>query len=98
MVHMTSVGIRELKNNLSRFVRRVEAGESFDVTDRGRTVARLVPIFQYGDRTMNRLDKLIAEGSVMPAANERRAAIKWPKAPLVAPGVAAALIDEDRGD
>ena len=92
---VNSVGIRELKNSLSRFVRRVEAGESFDVTDRGRIVARLVPNFEYGDRTMNRLDKLIAEGLVIPA-QEERTTIKWPKQ-LVAPGVAAALIDEDRG-
>lgn len=94
---MASIGIRNLKNNLSRVVKRVEAGESFEVTDRGRVVARLIPNFEYGFRTMNRLDKLIAEGLVVPAA-QKRTQIKWPKGPLVAPGVAAALIDEDRGE
>lgn len=42
---MTStVAIRELRQNLSRYLRRVEAGESLVVTDRGRGVARLVPL------------------------------------------------------
>ena len=40
---MTSVGIRNLKNQLSRYVRRVAAGERVVVTDRGGVVAELVP-------------------------------------------------------
>lgn len=38
---MASVGIRELKNRLSDYVRRVRRGEEFLVTDRGRVVAEL---------------------------------------------------------
>jgi len=40
---METVGIRELKNHLSVYVRRVEAGDIVIVTDRGRVVAELVP-------------------------------------------------------
>lgn len=40
----STVAIRELRQNLSRYLRRVEAGESLIVTDRGRGVARLVPL------------------------------------------------------
>jgi prevent-host-death family protein len=40
---MTSVGIRELKNNLSKYIERVEAGEGFVVTRRNRVRAELVP-------------------------------------------------------
>ncbi len=40
---METVGIRELKNRLSAYVRKVEAGEVVIVTDRGRVVAELVP-------------------------------------------------------
>ena len=40
---MQSVGIRELKNKLSHYVRLVEAGESVLVTDRGTVVAELCP-------------------------------------------------------
>jgi len=38
------VGVRELRQNLSRWLRRVENGESFEVTDRGRPVAQLTPL------------------------------------------------------
>ncbi len=40
---METVGIRELKNKLSAYVRKVEAGDVVIVTDRGRVVAELVP-------------------------------------------------------
>jgi prevent-host-death family protein len=42
--HMRRIGIRELQQHASRWVRQAAAGESFEVTDRGRPVARLVPI------------------------------------------------------
>jgi prevent-host-death family protein len=38
-----SIGVRELRQNLSRYLTRVKAGETFVVTERGRGVARLVP-------------------------------------------------------
>ena len=39
-----SVGVRELRQNLSVYLRRVRAGESLRVTERGRAVAALVPL------------------------------------------------------
>lgn len=41
---MKRVGIAELKNNLSRFLRGVELGEAVEVMDRARPVARIVPV------------------------------------------------------
>lgn len=41
---MDRVGIRELRQNASTWVRRAAAGEVIEVTDRGRAVARLGPI------------------------------------------------------
>lgn len=38
------VGVRELRQNLSVYLRRVQAGEALEVTDRGRPVALLTPI------------------------------------------------------
>jgi prevent-host-death family protein len=38
------IGVRELRQHASRWLERVEAGESFEVTSNGRPVARLVPI------------------------------------------------------
>jgi prevent-host-death family protein len=40
---MEQIGVRELRQHASRWLRRVAAGESFEVTDRGRPVALLVP-------------------------------------------------------
>lgn len=40
---METVGIRELKNRLSAYIRKVEAGDVVIVTDRGVVVAELVP-------------------------------------------------------
>ncbi|HEV2768732.1 MAG TPA: type II toxin-antitoxin system prevent-host-death family antitoxin [Solirubrobacteraceae bacterium] len=37
------VGVRELRQNLSRYLDRVKAGADLEVTERGRVVARLVP-------------------------------------------------------
>jgi antitoxin (DNA-binding transcriptional repressor) of toxin-antitoxin stability system len=38
---MTRIGVRELRQQASVLLRRVEAGETFEVTDRGRPVAML---------------------------------------------------------
>ena len=40
---MKSVGVRELKNRLSEYIRDVRSGESVLVTDRGEVVAELSP-------------------------------------------------------
>jgi prevent-host-death family protein len=42
--HESEVGIRELKEQASAIMRRVAAGETIRVTDRGRPVARIVPL------------------------------------------------------
>lgn len=53
------VGIRELRQNLSVYLRRVKAGETLEVTEHGQTVARLTP--QPAD-ALSPLQRLIAEG------------------------------------
>jgi prevent-host-death family protein len=40
---MDTIGVRELRQNASRYLERVAQGETIEVTDRGRPVARLVP-------------------------------------------------------
>jgi len=66
------VGVRELKNNLSRYLDRVEDGEEVIVTDRGRPVARLSAV----DRSLDHLAELIAAGVVRPARRTTRVAPK----------------------
>ena len=40
---MSTVGLRELKNKLSKYVARARSGESVSITDRGQIVAELSP-------------------------------------------------------
>lgn len=56
------IGIRELREDLSRAIRRVRGGEALEITDRGQPVARLVPI----GPTVGPLSALVAEGRVRP--------------------------------
>lgn len=44
-----NVGVRELKSQLSDYLKRAAAGESITVTDRGRPVVRLVPFAEHSD-------------------------------------------------
>jgi prevent-host-death family protein len=41
---MDRIGVRELRQHASRYLERVARGETLEVTDRGRPVARLVPV------------------------------------------------------
>jgi prevent-host-death family protein len=50
------VGVRELRQNLSVYLRRVKAGESLEVTERGRPVARLEPVSEASD-VIERLER-----------------------------------------
>jgi prevent-host-death family protein len=45
-VHMDTVNLADAKAHLSELVDRVEAGESLDITRRGKPVARLTPVVQ----------------------------------------------------
>ena len=69
MSHMERIGIRELRQNASQYVRRAGKGETIELTDRGRPVARLIPIPPGGV-----LDQLIAEGKVRAATGDLLAA------------------------
>lgn len=93
---MISTGIRELKNNLSRYVRRVEAGERVAVTDRGRVIAELVPPGGAAGPGRSRYAALLAAGVVRPALEEGDPLADLPALGLP-PGTATTLIDEDRG-
>lgn len=49
---MTTVGIRELKTNLSRYLARVKSGERIIVTDRKKEVAIIAPCGKETDEEM----------------------------------------------
>lgn len=62
---MDRIGLRELRQNASRYVERVAGGESIEIAVRGRLVARLVPA---GETTW---EDLIVRGEVLPAASKQ---------------------------
>jgi prevent-host-death family protein len=91
-------GIRELKDNLSRYIRRVEAGERILVTAHGRVVAELVPPGQAARTSpKSRWEELIAAGILHPPVEAGDPFEDWPDIRLP-PGTAAELIDSDRGE
>jgi len=96
---MRAVGIRELKNHLSEYVRRVRAGERLLVTDRGQVVAELrqpVDPALEGD-PFPELARRIRDGNVSAAAPNDPA--HYPRLePVLSPGRAARLLDEARGE
>jgi prevent-host-death family protein len=95
---MASTGIRELKDNLSGYIRRIEAGERIAITVHGRVVAELVPP---GTMTKgggaSRIDELVAAGVIRPPIEAGDPTEDWPDIRLP-PGTAAELIDADRGE
>jgi prevent-host-death family protein len=58
-----SIGIRELRQHASVYVDLVEKGQTVDITNRGRLVARLVPVRD----VESPLERLIAAGIIQPA-------------------------------
>ena len=94
---MTFTGIRELKNNLSRYIRRIEAGERIAITAHGRVVAELVPPGTKTKRTPSRFDELVASGVIRRPLDAGDPTDGWPDIGLPA-GTAAELIDADRDE
>ena len=90
-------GIRELKDNLSRYIRRIEAGERIVVTAHRRAVAELIPPSLSKAGRRGRYDELVATGVIRPALEDGDPLEGWPDIRLPA-GSAAALIDSDRGE
>ena len=57
------VGVRELRHHLSQYLKRVTAGERFEVTERNQAVAILAPL----PGRNSALDRLAATGRIIPA-------------------------------
>jgi prevent-host-death family protein len=62
---MERIGVRDLRRHASVWLKRVQNGESFEVTDRGRPVALLMPY-----REMDAFERLVASGSIRPAQGD----------------------------
>ena len=82
---MAEVGIRQLRDNLSRYLDQVRDGSEVTITDHGRAIAQIIPL-----NRPRRLDQMIADGLVTPANSNhrvlpsRRVETSEPVSPLVA--------------
>lgn len=88
---MDSIGIRELRQNASVWIAKAKAGVTIQITDRGRPVARLVPIAAAEQAR----DQLIAEGQLLPAAAPR---FPLRRADLIEGPPLSSILDEQRSD
>ena len=95
---MKSVGLRDLKNRLSEYVREVRSGEAVLVTDRGEVVAELLPPGQGGDEAG-------VPSALVALARRGQLTLGVPNAPTLYPKLprllkrhhAAELLNEERG-
>ncbi|MGO9156353.1 type II toxin-antitoxin system Phd/YefM family antitoxin [Mycobacterium sp.] len=88
---MDSIGIRELRQNASVWIAKAKAGVTIQITDRGRPVARLVPI----TAAEQAREQLIAEGQLIAATAPR---VPFSMADLIEGPSLTAILDEQRSD
>jgi prevent-host-death family protein len=85
------IGIRELRQHASKWIEKVKSGASIQITDRGRPVARLMPV----NSTDLERDALTAAGLLIPAATPRTA---FDTANLIVGHALIPILDEQRAD
>ena len=92
---MERIGVRELRQNASRYLALVKAGETVEVTERGELVALLAP--PGGSRSTR--DRLVAAGRLVPAASPS-GRLRLPRPVPIAAGEPTnqELLDAERGE
>lgn len=92
-----TVGVRELRQNLSRYLERVKDGETLTVTERGHEVARLVPSHGAVDPYYLKLAEKY--GATIPKGDLLETIANLPTRSKPAPaGTTDAILAEDRRD
>ena len=84
---MAAVSVTELNQQTAKVLERVKAGESLEVKEHGRAIARLVPILA----NASIIDRLISEGRAVAATSTTALFTSVPPAPPGAPSLTAAL-------
>lgn len=88
------VGIREIRQNLSKYLQRVGEGEAFEITEHGRSVALLAPL--PGRTTV--LERLGADGRVRLGTGRNLADLGPPLEPVSGERPLGELLDRVRED
>ncbi|MGH9416494.1 MAG: type II toxin-antitoxin system Phd/YefM family antitoxin [Terriglobales bacterium] len=96
---MTSVGVRELKSQLSAYLRRVRAGEPVAITDRGKAIAEIVPAGWTAAQPVSPvLAEAIRAGEVRPPSRSWSPDLMRPRIGKLPEGLAKQLLDDLRED
>ena len=97
---MKTVGLRELKNNLSVYVRAAREGETVVVTDRGEPVVQLQPV--QGPNRDDPFAEMVRRGEMTPGRkltkDERAKLYRWRGPPLLKGITSQQILDELRED
>lgn len=91
-----TVGVRELRQNLSRYLERVKDGETLTVTERGHEVARLVP--SHPDIDPYYVELAEKYGASIPTKSLLEAIDSLPAGRSHPAGTTDAFLDESRRD
>ena len=92
---MERIGVRELRQNASRYLALVKAGETVEVTARGELVALLTP----PHRSRTARERLVTAGRLVPAASPT-GRLRSPRPVPIAAGEPSnqELLDAERGE
>ena len=93
----TIAGIRELKTHLSAYLRKVKAGETVTVTDRGTPVGRIVPVEEVAAKERSVEEKMLAlREAGLVAWNGKKPPSRKPTAEVKKGSSVAQLLLDDR--
>ena len=92
----TSVGIRDAKMHLSKYLKMVQQGAEVTITDRGRPVGKIIPIHTKEMPLKERIKCMEDRGQIEPVTAEGQ--VKIPPPIPVPNGVAQRLLQEERED
>ena len=90
---METVGIRELKQNLSKYIKKTQHGERIIITDRKKEVALLLP-FTKEETEGEKLTAMLKEGMIQWKGGKPKGTVSKPR--ILGPTVAEAVIEDRR--
>ena len=91
---MKTIGIRELRQHASRYLRMVRDGETIEVTDRGEPIAMITPV----RKNESAYERLVREGVIIPAQEPGGIAGIVPAKPKPGEPLLSELLEEERED
>jgi prevent-host-death family protein len=91
------VGIKEIKNNLSRCLSSVKTGEVVIITDRGKPIARIVKENQGRKSIHEALEPLIRDGLIaLPTVRLNKESVSSPRVTISGKSISEMVIEDRR--